>query len=580
MNIAQKINVSKNLKLGFGTLIVIFFLFGMFILYDINKVSKLSLTVYNHPLVVSNAALQVNVSISKMHRSMKDVVLFGSPSKIQQSVDAVSDEEVLAYRHFNIVRKNILGEKGKFLEKEARELFDEWRQIRNEVIGLVNKGQNENAANITIGKGAEHVAILEEKMFGLTNYARDKASEFTAETQKVHTRLNITSIFFLALGILTSLLVAFWALKRTESAGKKLQESEEKYRILVENANDAILVAQDGVIKFSNQKTEELSGYLSAELIKMPFVDLIHPDDKKKVLERYKRRLKGEKIVSTYSFKIVQKSGFERTVHIDTVLIQWENKPATLNFLRDITQQIKIEEELKQAQKMESIGILAGGIAHDFNNLLFVVMGYISLAQDDLKPESEASESLREAEDACIKAKELTARLITFSEGGDPVKKINSIEELLKETVVSAVSGSNIKPEISIADDIRQVIIDEAQIKQVFRHIVVNAKEAMDDNGPLNVSCENIDIAEESYLTLSQGEYIKISFKDQGCGISKENLNKIFDPYFSTKDMGTDKGQGLGLTVSHSIIKKHGGLITVESELEKGSIVSVILMTR
>jgi hypothetical protein len=222
MNIAQKINVSKNLKLGFGTLIVIFFLFGMFILYDINKVSKLSLTVYNHPLVVSNAALQVNVSISKMHRSMKDVVLFGSPSKIQQSVDAVSDEEVLAYRHFNIVRKNILGEKGKFLEKEARELFDEWRQIRNEVIGLVNKGQNENAANITIGKGAEHVAILEEKMFGLTNYARDKASEFTAETQKVHTRLNITSIFFLVLGILTSLLVAFWALKRTESASKKL----------------------------------------------------------------------------------------------------------------------------------------------------------------------------------------------------------------------------------------------------------------------------------------------------------------------------------------------------------------------
>ncbi|MCK4768007.1 MAG: hypothetical protein KAS28_06405, partial [Desulfobacula sp.] len=175
------------------------------------------------------------------------------------------------------------------------------------------------------------------------------------------------------------------------------------------------------------------------------------------------------------------------------------------------------------------------------------------------------------------KAKELTARLITFSKGGDPIKKINSIDELLKETVASALQGSNIKPEIFIPDDIRQVTIDEAQINQVFRHIVVNAREAMDDNGPFKVSCENIEISEKNSLTLNPGKYIKIFFEDQGCGISKENLGKIFDPYFSTKDMGADKGQGLGLTVSHSIIKKHGGLITVESELETGSTVSVYL---
>ncbi|MBU0463082.1 MAG: response regulator, partial [Proteobacteria bacterium] len=120
--------------------------------------------------------------------------------------------------------------------------------------------------------------------------------------------------------------------------------------------------------------------------------------------------------------------------------------------------------------------------------------------------------------------------------------------------------------------------IDEGQIKQAVRNIVVNAKEAMDDNGQLTVSCETVDIAEEGYLTLNQGEYIKISFKDHGCGISKENLEKIFDPYFSTKDMGADKGQGLGLTVSYSIIKKHGGLINVESEPGTGSTFSVYLL--
>jgi signal transduction histidine kinase/ActR/RegA family two-component response regulator len=243
------------------------------------------------------------------------------------------------------------------------------------------------------------------------------------------------------------------------------------------------------------------------------------------------------------------------------------------------TERTRFEGQLQQSHKMESIGRLAGGIAHDFNNLLYVVMGNISLAQDDLKPEIETSESLKEAEKACIKAKELAARLITFSKGGDPVKKMMFINDLLKDIVISVLSGSNIKPEISISDDLRQINIDEGQIKQVVRNIIVNAREAMDDNGHLKVSCENIDITEEGYPTLNQGEYIKISFKDQGCGISKENFEKIFDPYFSTKDMGVDKGQGLGLTVSYSIIQKHRGLIAVESETGTGSTFSVYLPT-
>ncbi|WP_457552758.1 PAS domain S-box protein [Desulfobacula sp.] len=165
-----------------------------------------------------------------------------------------------------------------------------------------------------------------------------------------------------------------------------MQKSEEKYRILVENSNDSIFVAQDGVIKFANQKTEELTGYLVAELIKKPFVDFIHPDDKQIVLEKHKRRIDGEKLASTYSFKIVQKSGFERTVHLNTVLIQWENKSATLNFLRDITQQIEMEAQFQQAQKMESVGRLAGGVAHDYNNALTVITGYTELSMMDTDP--------------------------------------------------------------------------------------------------------------------------------------------------------------------------------------------------
>ena len=258
--------------------------------------------------------------------------------------------------------------------------------------------------------------------------------------------------------------------------------------------------------------------------------------------------------------------------------IPWiDGRIVRMEMALDITEQKRLQEEIQRSRTLESIGTLAGGIAHDFNNLLFAVVGNISLAQDDLKPESEASKSLRAAEDACFKAKELTARLITFSKGGDPIKGMMPIDNLLKETVVSSLQGSNIKSTVSIPDDIRPVNIDEGQIKRVVGHIVVNAKAAMADKGTLKVSCENIEISKKDSLALNFGNYIKISFEDQGCGISKENLSKIFDPYFSTKDMGANKGQGLGLAASYSIIKRHGGVITAASELKKGSIVSVYL---
>ena len=371
--------------------------------------------------------------------------------------------------------------------------------------------------------------------------------------------------------------------KHRKQTEETLKKSEAKYRRLSENSPAVVyqlIITPEGTFIFpyvSHMVTATL-GILAEDIMKdsSQLLDMVHPEDQEMFREVMMESAESFKSFPL-TFRVLKD---EEVIWIEA---RGTSEPLTDGgilwdgFFVDITGRKNMETQLQQAQKMESIGILAGGIAHDFNNLLFAVMGNISLAQDDLKLEREAFESLRAAEDACFKAKELTARLITFSKGGDPIKKINSIDGLLKETVASALQGSNIKPEIFIPDDIRQVTIDEAQINQVFRHIVVNAREAMDDNGPFKVSCENIEISEKNSLTLNPGKYIKIFFEDQGCGISKENLGKIFDPYFSTKDMGADKGQGLGLTVSHSIIKKHGGLITVESELETGSTVSVYL---
>jgi len=202
----------------------------------------------------------------------------------------------------------------------------------------------------------------------------------------------------------------------------------------------------------------------------------------------------------------------------------------------------QIEKELLKAKKLESLGTLAGGIAHDFNNMMTVVLGNISLAKTETKPKSTAFELLAEAEKAALRTNDLTDRLITFSKGGDPVKKTVHIGRFLNDSVTSASNEYGIDCEFSIAADIRPVEIDESHAKQVIWNIVANSVEAMAGQGMIEVCCENTDIGEKDDLTLKHGKYVKISIKDQGPGIPDENIPKIFDPYFSTKKRESAKG--------------------------------------
>ena len=237
----------------------------------------------------------------------------------------------------------------------------------------------------------------------------------------------------------------------------------------------------------------------------------------------------------------------------------------------------QMEFHIQLLQKMESIGTLAGGLAHDFNNLLYVILGNINLVEDDFQNGVLAFENLKAAEKACLQAKELTKKLILLSNAGRPVKRRASIDNLVKDIVISVFQKSDIQLEFFIPTDISPIEIDISQIKQVINNIAVNAKEAMNNKGLFKVYCENVNITEENNLTLTPGKYVKLSFKDQGTGISKQNFNKIFDPYFSTKKMGTQKAQGLGLALCHSIITRHNGLITVESEPKKGAVFTIYL---
>jgi PAS domain S-box-containing protein len=234
---------------------------------------------------------------------------------------------------------------------------------------------------------------------------------------------------------------------------------------------------------------------------------------------------------------------------------------------RNITDKKKLEEERLKFQKLESLGVLAGGIAHDFNNLLTSVMGNIYLAKILAESGGKLANRLEEAEKASKRAAGLTQQLLTFSRGGEPVRRTVAPEQLIRDTVSFGLRGSKVRCQISVPPEIWPVHVDSGQISQVVNNLIINADQAMPDGGLVSVSAENVVVGREDMISLSPGRYVKVSVRDRGTGIPASDIDKIFDPYFTTKS----KASGLGLSTAFSIIKKHGGVITVDSRFGEGA---------
>ena len=232
-----------------------------------------------------------------------------------------------------------------------------------------------------------------------------------------------------------------------------------------------------------------------------------------------------------------------------------------------------MENEQFKTEKLESLGILAGGIAHNFNNILTGILGNISLARITMNPDNEQYKYLEKSELASLQARDLTQQLLTFSKGGAPIKTIFSISKLIKSTATFAVSGSNVRCKFSISKDIWLINADLGQLSQVINNIILNAVHAMPDGGSIDIIACNCHSNTQEKFLIQNKKYIMISFEDQGIGISETNIGKIFDPYFSTKQ----KGSGLGLATSHSIVHNHKGFMTVKSKLEKGTTIKIYL---
>jgi len=359
--------------------------------------------------------------------------------------------------------------------------------------------------------------------------------------------------------------------KQTEES---LRQSEEKLRLALEASGqgtwDWNLLEEE---LLWSDKCKALFGLEADAVVSHDvFLQFIHPDDRERIRQAISHALEHREDYDV-EMRVIWPDG---TVHWVASkgrgAYDEKSKPLRMiGVMRDITERRQLENDLINARQLEVVGTLAGGIAHDFNNLLAVIQGYTDLVRMDVPPSGRVSDNLNAAERAILQAAELTKRLITFARDGEPVRQRCNIREMIRETVDKMFAESSLELTYFIDDDLWPAEVDEGQMSQVIRNLVVNAMEAMPEGGSLRIGAKNVDVHNFDRLPLPEGSYVRISVEDTGMGISEEDLPHIFDPYFSTKQRGAQKGMGLGLSVCHSIVSRHHGCITVASQKDKGS---------
>lgn len=361
-----------------------------------------------------------------------------------------------------------------------------------------------------------------------------------------------------------------------KKAQEEIHAREERYRALTENIYDLVCETSiEGQYLYLTPNNEEVLGYTNEDLLGRYYYEFIHPEDLEAVNQTFMKGLQGIKseVVFRYRHKQGHYLWFNAT---GKLYYNAAGEPRAVIISREITAKKKLEEEMLKISKLESLGILAGGIAHDFNNVLMGVIGNLTLAKKRVKPEERLHELLVRAEKVAYKAKNLTEQLITFSKGGLPIKKICVINDLVRESVQFTLTGTNLECSYKLAGDLWSAEVDDGQISQVMTNLVINSKQSMADGGKIEISTENCVLNEDSGVPLEPGRYVKVVVSDNGCGISRENISKIFDPYFSTKATGS----GLGLSTSYSIIRNHNGFITADSQPGSGSCFTIYLPAR
>ncbi len=370
------------------------------------------------------------------------------------------------------------------------------------------------------------------------------------------------------------------AQEQLKASSDMIANERERLSVTLRSIGDGVIVTDtEGNITLLNNVGELLTGWSSAEAKGQPLTKVFN------IINEATRETcenPTEKVIRTGMIAglanhtlLIRKDGTEIIISDSGAPIKdMESKTiGVVIVFRDITAQYRTEQEMQKMQKLESLGVLAGGLAHDFNNLLTSIIGNISLTRMSMGIEHKSFERLTEAEKAAERAADLTYQLLTFSKGGAPIKKVASIAEIVEEAVNFALSGSNVNCIYSIPSNLRSVAVDKGQMTQVFNNLIINAIQAMPNGGTVHIALDNISLSEEEIFSLGSGAYVRITFRDEGVGIPEQNLDRIFEPYYTTKE----KGNGLGLSTVFSILKRHEGHINVESVIGTGTTFTIYI---
>ncbi|MGE5372428.1 MAG: ATP-binding protein [Solirubrobacterales bacterium] len=359
--------------------------------------------------------------------------------------------------------------------------------------------------------------------------------------------------------------------QQLQTTERQLQIALRQYQQLYELAPIAYFTLDSaGVVTEPNLAATMLLQTDRERIANRPFVHLVLPQHQTRFLE-YLNSVVTQDRPQDCEIMLKREDGMP----VDTLLASVSvNRPcgSDRQFLIaavNMTERRLLEDERMRNNKLESLSVLAGGIAHDFNNILTVIQGGISLARLQASPGSSQFRILAETEEACHQARNLASQLLVFSKGGEPIKKTISIEKIVNEAATFAMRGSNTSCEIKVVPDLYLVNADSSQISQVINNLVINAHQSMSSGGKILITCTN----ETTTLADTAGDYVKVLIRDQGVGIPEDVLEHIFDPYFTTKP----EGNGLGLATAYSIIKRHGGQLTVESKAGEGTSFQILI---
>ena len=353
----------------------------------------------------------------------------------------------------------------------------------------------------------------------------------------------------------------------TESTDLRcIKEDLSLYSHMLDSAPDAILLRDlNGNCIYANETACKEHGYTRDEMLKLSVYQLVAPEVQERISERIKNVL--TKGMVTFDSMHIRKDGTRFPVEVHLSTLKQGDERLILSIIHDASRRKIMEEELMHALKMESVVMMANGIASEFNTLITRIISNLSVLMTETQDRTRQYKLLQETDKIADNARNLVRRLVSFSISGAPVKKTSAVATLLKDTANFMLSGSNIWCNFFISDDLYPVELDQAQFVQALSNVVLNASQSMPKGGIINITARNIHLEENEISNLADGNYVRISIEDKGHGISPENLQRIFDPYFTTRQDRI----GLGLSIAYSILRNHGGTITVHSELGKGS---------